>query len=389
MNKNYLTKFFAFLGLLLAANGLLCWYTDPYAIFHTAKLNPPSPYATELMYYLRVTKAYQLEYLKPDDLIIGSSRAAILTPAKLDRPNEVAYNAALPGITSYEMWRYLRHAITIQKPKRIIIGLDYESFLIDDDKFLIRFEQHRLADNADDLRPLQSFARHYPDYWASLASANATTKALATLLKFNSGNIFLSDGTWSERREPGQLLLIGRPGYNFIAKQYFQRYADKRTTYSLEYLQRILDECYRLNIEVILYISPAHNLISTVYQYAHHYDARQQWQRDTTQLIEDLARSHQATPYPLWGFEDNNIVADDPERGLTTEGAVFRDGLHFSVEFGDAILRQVTASGPDNLGTSLTGATIDAYLAKTAANLTNYQQQHPDEMERLRKNLGL
>ena len=387
--KSYLSKLFGTLAILLAANGLACWYIDPYAIFRVAKLDPPQPYAADLLYYLRVTKAYQLEYLRPDALIMGSSRASTLAPALLRREGEIAYNAALPGVTSYEMWRYMHHAFTIKKPRQVLIGLDYESFLTDDGKFLAHFEQRRLADKAEDLRPLQSFARHAPDYWASLASATATTKALSTQRQKKSGNIFYTDGTWFDRHDAGGPLLVGQPGYSFIARQYFQRYSATRPRYSLEYLQKILDECYSANIDAIFYISPAHNLMSTVYQYAQHGEARQQWQRDIARLIESSARSHGTTAYPLWGFEDNAIVADDPARGAETGVVAFKDGLHFSVEFGNAVIRQVTHAGTDNLGTLLSSAAIDAYLENTAVHLAAYQREHPDQIALLRRNIGI
>lgn len=389
MLKSYLSKVFGVLALLLAANGLACWYIDPYAIFRVARLDPPEPYAAELLYYLRVTKAYQLEYLRPDALIMGSSRASTLTPALLKQGDEVAYNAALPGATSYEMWRYLHHAFTIKKPRQVVIGLDYESFLTDDGKFLARFEQRRLAETADDLRPLRSFARHAPDYWASLASAAATTKALSTYLKQKSGNIFYSDGTWFDRHDTGSLVLVGQPGYDFIARQYFQRYSATRPRYSLEYLQEILDECHSANIDVVFYISPAHNLVSTVYQYAGHGAARQQWQRDIVGLIESSARRHNRAPYVLWGFEDNAIVAGDPAQGAQAGAIAFKDGLHFSVEFGNAVIRQIIHAGADKLGTPLNSASIDAYLETTSAHLATYQQEQPERIAQLRRNLGI
>lgn len=387
MQTAYLKKFAAALLLLPAAVAALCWKVDPYAIFHPARLDPPAAYAADLLYYLRTTKAYQLEYLHADALIFGSSRASTLPPAALARTHEVAYNAALPGALSYEIWRYARHAIAVKTPARIVVGLDYEAFLVDNGRFLPGFEERRLAAGPGDLGPLRSLLRHYPDYWSALASAGATTRVLDVLRQHKGSTVFYSDGTWAERGDRGQLLLIGQAGYDFMTRQQFARSGAARPVYDLQYLQALLDECHRRHIEAIFYISPVHHLVGTVYQYAHHDAARRQWQRDVARLIEDSARRHDAAPFALWGFEDNATVADDPARGAGA-GPVFRDGMHFSFDYGSAIIRQI-AHGDGDLGSRLTVATVDAYLDRTAGGLAAYQQQHPEQIAQLRRNLGL
>lgn len=389
MNRRYLTTLLLTSGLLLGAHALFCWWVDPYEIYKEVQLKPTRAYPVDLLRYLRLTKAYQLERLKPDVVIFGTSRAATLPPEIAAGQQQTAYNAALPGLTPYEMWSYFRHVVALGSPRRIVIALDYEAFLNDNEQNRTDFFERRMAKSTADAAPLPTLFRHYLDYQTTLFSLAATRLSLGALLGTDLGGIlFYSDGTWLENPDYKRIRLVGKPGYEFIIKQYFQLLSDKRHDYALDYLQKIIDECHRLDIDAILFIAPAHNTLATVYQRTHHFTNREQWQRDIAQLLEQRAATLHKPAFPLWGFEDNAVSAEQVYANDDPSGW-YRDGLHISAAYGRAMLEEMaTPAAEPRYGRQLTHQNIDDYLNRTRQGLADYQRLNTDTMDWLGALIG-
>lgn len=389
MKNAYLKQFFLTLGLLLAAHAALCWYTDPFAIYRNIRVEPVRPYALDLFYVLRLTKAHLLEKIRPDIVILGSSRSAMLQPTHLKTADEVAYNAALPGLTAEEMWGYFQHIAAIKKPARLVVMLDYESFVTDAPATRNGYEASRLAERPADLGFAGSLRRHYPDYANTLLSSSASRGAVKTLLhRETSGNTYFSDGTW-QLNDRAAATMTARGNYASISRQYFRLLTEQRPQYDLAYLRSIVAECYRQGIAAEFVITPVHGMMATVYGYTHHAQARARWQREVAQAIADGAGSGR-DPFRLWGFEDNDIATMPLGEELPQDRPAFVDGLHMNALLGDAVLQDIKA-GPSqqHYGTLLTPATIDEYLRATAQRLASFQRDNPGDIAWLEKTLSL
>lgn len=391
MKNSYLPVFFATLLALLATHALLCWYVDPYAIYRDVRVEPVKPYPLDLFYTLRLTKAHQLEQIKPDIVILGSSRAAMLEPLALKDGESIAYNAAMPGLTAREMLAYFRHAVAVRQPRHMLVVLDYDAFVADAAPFRIGFDERRLAVDAADLQMPGRLRRHYADIGNTLFSSSTLRNVVKVLFdKESSGNTYYSDGTWSPNARGRATQPLVEVAYGRMVKQYFDELSAERPVADLACLQSLVAESYDRGIDVAFVIAPVHGMLLTMYGYAGHERARQQWQRDVVQLVEDEARRRGHAPFPVWGFEDNDAIVQ-PLRVIAEGGEpAFQDGLHMSVAFGRHVLQEVRgrAAGP-LYGRRLTGQNMPDYLQSVADRVAAYQRNNPDDIDRIRKKLSL
>jgi len=114
--------------LLLLSTAVFNYAIDPYQIH--AKLKDGN-YQTKPAIYknMRLHKAYQITKVKPDALIIGTSKAIQGYP--LTHPyfkNDRVYNAGLTLATTEDMYHYLQHARAQGDVKKLVLTLDFIAF---------------------------------------------------------------------------------------------------------------------------------------------------------------------------------------------------------------------------------------------------------------------
>src|SRR6185295_19359253 len=76
---------------------------------------------------VRFLKAYEVRRMKPDAVILGSSRSHLAFRPGHEawaRQNERTYNLAFDGALTKEMYFYLRHAHAVRPLKRVLLCLD-------------------------------------------------------------------------------------------------------------------------------------------------------------------------------------------------------------------------------------------------------------------------
>ena len=101
------------------------YIVDPYGIYNTNFFkNKPFSYSQ-----MRIVKAVKTKYIKPNSIILGTSRAEVAINPNHEYFIKPAYNLAVSGSTLYESKLFLKNAIkainnkqeeTIQKANKII-----------------------------------------------------------------------------------------------------------------------------------------------------------------------------------------------------------------------------------------------------------------------------
>lgn len=134
-NRSY-KRYVSFLTLFILAPGfLLALFNviiDPYYVFGSPDISGINKVRPYYELHLTVTKPYQLRRLKPQAVILGSSRAEVgLDPNHSGWGDLVAFNFAKPASTSYETMLAFLHAQESGGPLRqAVAGLDFFSFNI-------------------------------------------------------------------------------------------------------------------------------------------------------------------------------------------------------------------------------------------------------------------
>ena len=124
--------FYLVFGLYLTV-GVFNLTVDPYGIYNLVVIegvnNVKPPWDSQE----RMVKTLQLRKLRPEGIILGSSRTGFgLDPEhvawKLD--SRLAYNLSMANMSVEEKYRLLKYANSLNDLKRVIIGLDFFAFNI-------------------------------------------------------------------------------------------------------------------------------------------------------------------------------------------------------------------------------------------------------------------
>ena len=148
MQRQYLkTLFFVFftgLGLV----GSFCWLVDPYRLYESPEIKGFNAIKVEAMNSLRLTKAWLVKEKRPTAIILGTSRAGRgLSTQHPVWESDQTYNLSLPATTVYEFLRLFQHANSLTSIEKMVVALDYRSF-VGSDQFDEPFES-RLAVTSD------------------------------------------------------------------------------------------------------------------------------------------------------------------------------------------------------------------------------------------------
>ena len=104
--KKYLLHFWSifFLGIFLV--GLFNWLVNPYALYDSPQLPGLNIAKTEFFFVQMFTKPYIIKQIKPNAIIMGSSRAGSgLSPSHPSWNGLRCYNFAVPGADAYINFR--------------------------------------------------------------------------------------------------------------------------------------------------------------------------------------------------------------------------------------------------------------------------------------------
>ncbi|GAB5450899.1 MAG: hypothetical protein Hals2KO_12270 [Halioglobus sp.] len=339
------------------------YWVNPYRAFEQKDITTSS----DLIYYFRQIKAEQLRKAPGQLLILGSSRVAVMRPTL--NAGE-GYNAALPGMTSYEMLQTLRHANHFSPTRQLIVGLDFSAFMDTHPKFRFGFSEERMV-NGFVFPPNWSAIKHrLRDLYQLLLSAQASTASLHTVLGLKPAQLdFYHDGTWRTKSVTRQV--PRRQKFSKIGKQYFELASQSSAQHNLDYLAELVRYSYAAGIDARFFISPVHATTLAVYREAGQLEHMLRWQRDVIELLDREAWSARSAALPLLGFQTADAITEPIEKFKGK--AFFIDGIHYSPLFGD-LIRNDVLYGSQGVATRLTRTSLESYWSESLLRLQHYEQ---------------
>jgi len=100
---------------------------DPFGMYRLVDLAGFNAYKPAVDHRVRLVKAYDVRRLRPQGIILGTSRSHLgLRPSHdgWDPAARPVYNLAFDGATTKEMYRYLLHAHAMRALRQVVLGLD-------------------------------------------------------------------------------------------------------------------------------------------------------------------------------------------------------------------------------------------------------------------------
>ncbi len=398
---------------LLAALALFNGVMDPFGMFRWVKIEGVNAYKPAIYTRVRLFKAYEVERMRPQSIVLGSSRTHV--GIRCSHPGWKAlpgpcYNLAFDGATTREMYAYLEHANGVRPLKTVILGLD--AYHLSSATSIVRpdFDQEVLFAPgkselrrwiAGDLRILISIDtlqatiemwrrqdEGVPDWFAP------DGQRLGEVFFRRKGEQFVEAGPRAyfdeiDRLEVGfQTEGAGaapaRPGRVSVASE------DES---SLAYVQRIVDFCREAGIDLRIFITPTHVHQQEIAAATGAWPSLEEGKRALVRLLaEDSARHPLLPRIPAYDFSGYNTVTEEslPARGSHDEMRYYWDSSHFKSPVGDYVLNRVLGDGrgddpaPNDFGDYLTVNNIESVIAEQRRRQADYRTRFAEDVFELR-----
>jgi hypothetical protein len=405
--------FFAFLLsalAVLACLALFNWLLNPIGLFATPELADINRHKPQWFYSQLISKPYTVRRLKPDSLILGTSRAGVtLDPAHPAWSDYRPYNFALPGTSAMVQWHSFQHASAQLPPRRVLLGLDLFMFNACRDQR----RENAIGEYMQRLARPEQVNWAYPrrtlvDHASALFSVDGTRKSWRTLMAQasyatgDSGLLYVhANGYWirglsAETRQ--------RQVFRRIERQYTRSdwFPTPENCYSLtrdgqqvqiDYLEKLLRAAHAQGTELIMYFSPFHARLAEAMDAVGLWDEFEALKREVVRRNAAVARELQFEAFPLWdfsGFSGINTEVVPKIDDQTSRMHWYTDGTHGSQQIGN-LLQDVVydlpggKSAPQDFGTLLNPANVEAHLQLIREQRERYRRQFPGDVREVRR----
>ena len=385
--KTYCITFFSTVLAILAAVGTFNYVVDPYVIYSFATANEEKLNRLDQFSYMRLSKPWHLDQIKPNALVIGTSRTGRVSPEHSAWSNLNPYNSSIPGMTMYEMSRFIQHAQSLNSVQELILGLDFEQTLRPLPVYRPGFEENRFL-GSPKVNKLSKYTQKAIDIVETLFSASSLSRSVSAITGTGyAGRKYFLDGTWQTTSK----FLRGEGGYKFIGAEIVKTH--KNFELDIEENMRILEEilrsAYANKINTRIFITPVHVAIIDLWYFLGH---KENWEIFHQKLIDvniRVAQDYNAAPYPIWVFNNLPGVVDEPVlKGPRAAEAWFKDGVHFRRELGGKIFSSMVLPAKQQqappFGMQLNADNKETYFKEVNHLISEWQKSQPVVAEKMR-----
>ena len=389
---------------------------DPFGMYRLVALDSFNASKLAVDHRVRLVKAYDVRRLRPQGIILGTSRSHVgLRPSHdgWDPGARPVYNLAFDGATTKEMYQYLLHAHAVRRLRQVVLGLDtyhatlapatarpdFDAELLDSPGVLalpslIRADLKVLT-SLDTLRASLATVRSQSDREPQWFAPDG--QRLGEVFFRRAGEHFEQLGPRGYFDEIDRLEVGFKREGQLAANARVLGRAVQQTTASsetsLDYIRRIVAFCRAQGVDLRIFIAPEHahqlEITAAIGEWASLENAK----RALVQLLaEDAARHPGVPPIPLWDFSGYSSVTTEalPESGSHAEMEFYWDSSHFKDVVGDFVLDRLFGLSharrevPLDFGVRLTPATLEPTLARLRTDQFAYRRSHPEDVEWIR-----
>ena len=379
------------LGLMSMAAGLN-WFVNPFSVFDAPVISDFNANKPDYVNYLRLTHAYRIERLKPECILLGTSRTGRgLSPDHPALKDLKCYNMALPAMSLYEMRRYLQHAQAIRPQKLVILALDLRIFNPEPGANAA-FSDARLRVDSNGQRQFNLFSAQLPDLASSLISMSALQASVTAVRKQSWVKDTLApDGFWEPLTDQWDHIKTF-PFYTRTGAQQFEEMLKNEDIFrkNVEELRLLLRETYGRGTDVKLIIHPAHAWHWQTLWLSGLWPRFEAMKRQLMGINAEEAIRANHKAYPVWDF--SGTYGPALESIPTKQGDAMRwvwEPGHYKQALGDVLLNRVMGIDMEDpelagFGVKLDEAGLESHLAHLRTLQEQYAVNYPDDVARIR-----
>ncbi|MDY7014455.1 MAG: hypothetical protein SVX43_12805 [Cyanobacteriota bacterium] len=365
--KKYLFVFFLVIVVQSATVFALNWTIDPYKVSDVVSIHQFNQAKPEVVKQARLFKAIATIYKRPEIVLLGSSRTDLgLDPSYFREREDRAYNLGILGANMYEVLRYFQHAIANQPNlEQAIVGLDF--FMFNQNRTpQMDFREERLGKTRVILT----------DWFNTTFSLNAIAASFATV-ESNRKNPNFDPYEENGLRNNRNFIKSNVPQSSIVKgfEASLKKFLNDPTLYNnyqlskeaFQSLKILIELCQQNDIDLKLFISPAHAVQWEAIRAAGLWEVFEQWKRGIAEIA------------PVWDFSGYNSITTEP---VSDEMQNYLDSSHYAQNIGDLILNRILHNRieqtPSNFGTLLTPEKVSVHLDEIRRDREAWVQTQPD-----------
>ncbi len=390
--KQYVIKTFLLILTGLLGVALFNAVVDPLDIYRFVRLTGFNDMKPRLDKYSRMAKPIWLKTRPYERLALGSSRTEIgipINPEGWGAYTGPGMNGAVSGARLTEVAEIFHHATLTSPIKTVVIGADF--FMFNGHTLGSYSSPQGLAQYNSEIKLLLNQAAY------TLFSFNITGSSLYTITrqrpkydKYRASGQMNSDREAAKSQQSGYQNRFKRFADSFMdiiwSPCKSNAYAYKRGRFdSMEMFSGLLDRAVAHNIEVKLFIPPAHAQLMEALYAAGHWQRYEQWKRDMVEVIVRVKMNTSQANIELWDFSGYNVytMEDFPIDGGRMKWYI--DSTHFSEAFGQLMVDRMYGQGGENIGIRLTQESVEHGINRIRDEQQDYRRQHPEVLDTMKK----
>lgn len=375
--------------LLAASVAIFNIAIDPYLVFGVPRVAGFNARKPAVLWQEQMMKAYDVARAKPRTVLVGSSRVGLGLDARhfawpaQERP---VYNLAIGGGDLYVAYRNLQNVMAQGRLESVIVGLDFEHFLLpataehyaEPQAFELRF-----AIQADGSTNTRQGRQHVRDMIQATFSLDALAQSLATVRANLAGRSFdLNAGnveTVNAIADAYSRVMWSDLGH---VKQMHGRMTRQLNPQAMMELRQILELCAAHAVQVTALINPVHADYLEIWDTQGYWPVFEDWKRQLVALTTQH-RDHAV----LWDFTGYYSYSTESVPVDGRDLRYFWEPAHYTPELGDLIVRRILGTGDAgdaSFGAILTPASLESYLAAIRTQQQLYRKQRHVDVQRVR-----
>ncbi len=391
--QRFIAIWLAGLIIILGAVVGISVIVDPYGIIGAPRIPGFNGDKIAAVDWPRVTKPYLVDRANPATLVLGASPADVgIDPNSASWPGELkpVFNMAIDGSSPHQIYRFEQHALSVSKPKFVVISISLEDSQVFGDP------KHQVEDFDQRLQVTETGAAN-PDYRTGVlndyifatASLRAIGDSLSTVIhqrdpvRTYQTPLGLMEGgkfaTWAKTE--GFHALVSDKDHLHAGMDI--RWA-RKPRFNIEPLADMIKLARDHGADVAVVIIPNYIDQMEIRRQTGVTDQFDAWKRRVVEIADQADKA--LGRVTLWDFGTYSPYTTEtlPEPGdHKTRLHWFWESVHFQPALGDLVIHRLMGSGPDDFGLRLTAANLDADIAAYHAAQDAWVADHPRDVARV------
>lgn len=363
--------------LALFVVGSVSYLFDPLGYFRIHNTRSDSLIGDRVWGDERTIKVLSLSGLRPDSLLLGTSRVMLgfdLNDPDMQQYLGNAYNLGLPGCKVDEIEKLIRYAFEFHVPNNIIIGLDLGEFVVASSVSMPGFMIHGMTyrERAFNMLRRLSFALWSED--ALVGIARMGFKAHSGYLNGTGNNVN------SETLRNRGAMLQSRRLEKMTAEHLLQNNDQDLYQKSMDTLFQTLKYACANNVRVELFVTPLHIRQLLLLKTTGFQEQFYAWKRGLTNMVEQLKDNRcNIGLVDFSGISKYTTNKLPPAGDLVTSPQWYWESSHFKVSLGNLMVRRMwnDVDVEHDFGVSLNNETIEHEITASREELIQYQKSNP------------